>query len=244
MFLGVEMAPMPIDPSKLVRDLAVSVPGATRIFQEHCIDYCCRGARSLADACAAAGVAVNDLVAALEQATLRDAGSTAMEPRWERASVSDLVEHLVSHHHDHTRTELERLAGLADKVVAAHANEHPEVLDVRGQIAQLSDDLLPHMKKEEMVLFPYVAALARGASSNVPAPRGPFGSVRDPVRMMMREHEVTGALLRALRRASNDYAPPAGACPTWNALYAGLHSLELDLFQHIPSSPTCCSRAP
>ena len=39
-----------------VRDLALEIPGATRIFEKMGIDYCCGGAASLENACASAGI--------------------------------------------------------------------------------------------------------------------------------------------------------------------------------------------
>jgi regulator of cell morphogenesis and NO signaling len=223
---------MSIQPSSTVRDLAVSIPGATQVFEQHHIDYCCRGGHSLERACATAGVELQPLVAKLEQMAARSA-----EPsdgvRWETAQLSVLVEHIVSHHHEHTRTELDRLSGLANKVLAVHGPKHPEFADVQAGVEALADDLLPHMKKEEFVLFPYVQALDAACLARRPAPRAPFGAVANPVRMMMAEHEGTGELLRQLRAKTDGYTPPAGACATWRALYAGLQALERDLFQHM-----------
>ena len=44
-----------------VSELALEMPAATRVFEKMGIDYCCGGQRSLADACANAGVEFKDL---------------------------------------------------------------------------------------------------------------------------------------------------------------------------------------
>jgi regulator of cell morphogenesis and NO signaling len=36
-----------------------------------------------------------------------------------------------------------------------------------------------------------------------------------------------------LRELTNDLQPPAAACATWRALYAGLGQLEEELMEHI-----------
>jgi regulator of cell morphogenesis and NO signaling len=64
----------------------------------------------------------------------------------------------------------------------------------------------------------------------VPAP---FGSVRNPVAMMMHEHDSAGNALRGLRHASNGYAAPADACISFQTLYRALAEFEADLHQHI-----------
>jgi regulator of cell morphogenesis and NO signaling len=60
-----------------------------------------------------------------------------------------------------------------------------------------------------------------------------FGTVRNPVRMMMTEHDGAGDLLRRIRQLSNDFNPPADACVTYRTLYGALEELERDLHQHI-----------
>ncbi len=56
-----------VDPSTTVKDLALRIPNATRVFEKAGIDYCCGGSRPLAEACLRAGVEVEamleDLVA-------------------------------------------------------------------------------------------------------------------------------------------------------------------------------------
>ena len=49
----------------------------------------------------------------------------------------------------------------------------------------------------------------------------------------MTEHDRGGEILREMRRASNGYAVPKGACPSFRALYFGLEELERDLHRHI-----------
>ena len=46
---------MTISTNKTVREVAVDIPGATRLFEQLGIDYCCGGGKALEDACAGAG---------------------------------------------------------------------------------------------------------------------------------------------------------------------------------------------
>jgi regulator of cell morphogenesis and NO signaling len=61
----------------------------------------------------------------------------------------------------------------------------------------------------------------------------PFGSVQNPVEMMMHEHDAAGEALRELRRASHGHNPPPDACGSYQALYKALAVFEADLHQHI-----------
>ena len=45
--------------------------------------------------------------------------------------------------------------------------------------------------------------------------------------------KAAGALLAEIRRLSDDFTTPVGACPTYHAFYGGLREFEQDLHQHI-----------
>ncbi|HYY99376.1 MAG TPA: hemerythrin domain-containing protein, partial [Pyrinomonadaceae bacterium] len=85
----------------------------------------------------------------------------------------------------------------------------------------------------EMILFPHVRQLEQSAAQGQPAPDAPFGTVGNPVRVMMLEHDTAGELLRELRAASCDYSAPADGCVSYQTLYSALEEFEADLHQHI-----------
>jgi regulator of cell morphogenesis and NO signaling len=89
------------------------------------------------------------------------------------------------------------------------------------------------MFKEEQVLFPYIVALVQAADQNGAVPFAPFGTVKNPVRMMMIEHDTAGEILRELRALTSDYKVPADACISYQTLYQALENFEKDLHQHI-----------
>ena len=217
--------------TKTVRDLAVEIPGATRVFENLGIDYCCGGDRTLDDACNAAGLTVENVMTSLEQVN----GSHAQfeEPNFLTATLAELIDHIVEKHHVFTKTEIARLRALIEKVRGAHGKNHSELTELRDLFKALSDELEPHMMKEERVLFPYTIQMEDAMRRQRTHPYPPFGTVANPVRMMMKEHEDAGALLRQMRRVSADYTIPPDACIGYQTLYQALDAFEKDLHQHI-----------
>ncbi len=59
---------MSVSTARTVRELALEIPEATRIFEKAGIDYCCGGGKSLEQACAAADLSVDDVLDSLELA--------------------------------------------------------------------------------------------------------------------------------------------------------------------------------
>lgn len=219
-----------LSPETTVREIALQLPDSTRVFEEYKIDYCCGGDQPLDRACAAAGIAVEQVMSMI--AGIAEAKAKS-EHDFTETSIPDLITHIVETHHVFTKAEMERLEALTFKVVSAHGANHPELLRLQHLFAQLCNELRPHMFKEEQVLFPYMVAMTTAAEQKLPAPFAPFGTVNNPIRMMMREHDGAGEILRELRVLTADYTLPADACASYQTLYQALDSLEKDLHQHI-----------
>ncbi|HXU94483.1 MAG TPA: hemerythrin domain-containing protein [Gallionella sp.] len=147
----------------------------------------------------------------------------------DESSLTSLIDHLLQKHHAYTKTALEELHPLLEKVVRVHGGSHPELTELRDLYVRLRDDMHLHLMKEENILFPYIRAL--DAEGPVPAPH--FGTVANPIRMMIREHETDDAILRRMMEVTNEFSLPPGACASYTSLYAGLRELVDDLVQHM-----------
>ncbi len=223
---------MKISDTNTVRDLAAGIPGATRVFENFGIDYCCGGQRTLADACRIANRPVEDLLRSLEEAE-RATPSGGEERDWLQESLTALAEYIVAAHHLFTRRELDRLGKLFEKVCSRHGAKHPELFEAQRVFSQLKQDLIPHMLKEEQALFPYIARLEEAVSERRAVPPPFFGTARNPVRMMMMEHDTAGELLMQLRNVTEGYTTPPDVCVSFQTLYQALAAFEADLHQHI-----------
>ena len=80
-----------------------------------------------------------------------------------------------------------------------------------------------------MVLFPYIRKMA--ADKNPEQPH--FGTVQNPITMMMNEHDNEGERFRTISTLSNNYTPPTDACATYKVAFAMLKEFEEDLHLHI-----------
>jgi len=223
---------MNVHPITTVRELAVAMPGATRVFEKLGIDYCCGGQRTLLEACQQISLSVEEIVRSLEQEKLT-AQANAAARDWQNESLTSLAAYIIDQHHFFTKQELERLERLFEKVCARHGANHPELAEAQRVLSQLKQDLIPHMLKEEQVLFPYIARMEEAVSEQRDIPQPFFGTVQNPVRMMMIEHDTAGELLGELRRVTSGYAPPPDACVSYQTLYQSLAAFEADLHEHI-----------
>jgi regulator of cell morphogenesis and NO signaling len=222
---------MNITATSTVKDLAAGVLGATRVFENFGIDYCCGGHRTLAAACREANLPVEDLTRSLEEAGRASQPGAGRD--WRQESLTALTEYIVDTHHYFTRQELDRLEKPFDKVCSRHGENHSELFEAQKTFYQLKQDLIPHMLKEEQVLFPYITRMEGAAGEGRAIPPPFFGTVQNPVRMMMMEHDTVGDLLKQLRGITNCYTTPPDVCISFQTLYQALAAFEADLHQHI-----------
>jgi regulator of cell morphogenesis and NO signaling len=222
---------MIISDTTTVSDLAAGIPGATRVFENFGIDYCCGGHRTLAAACREASLPVEDLTRSLEEA--ERSSQSGVERDWRQETLTSLATHIIDKHHYFTRQEIDRLEKLFDKVCSRHGENHTELFEARKTFYQLKQDLIPHMLKEEQVLFPYITRMEEAVGDGRAVPPPFFGTVRNPVRMMMTEHDTAGDLLKQLRGVTNGYKTPPDGCVSFHTLYQALAAFEADLHQHI-----------
>lgn len=217
---------------KTVGALAAEHPAATRILEKLGIDYCCNGGNTLEEACRAAGLPLNHVKESIESA-LSAPDYAQPESDWNSVPLADLIAHIRNTHHQYTRAEIARLQPLFQKVLSVHGKNHPELANLQATFGGLAQELSTHLMKEEMVLFPYVERMEEAILEKSPILPAPFGTVQNPVAMMMHEHDGAGEALREMRAASHGYAAPEDACASYRALYQALAEFEADLHQHI-----------
>src|ERR1035437_5454249 len=178
--------------TQTVREIALEQPTSIPVL-EHCgIDDCCGGRRPLAEACAAGNLEVDAVIAALEAAAQ---GPAPVAEDWTTASLEKLSAHIVATHHAYVKSELPRLAVLAEKVVRRHGDTQPELPLIQIKLAQLDEELSQHLLKEEAVLFPYVVKLESALKTGSAMSHGCFGTVANLIAMMTAEPDAAQALI-------------------------------------------------
>ncbi len=198
---------------RTVAELATQLPGATAIFRAHRIDYCCGGARPLAEAAA-------DRAVPLEQIEAELARLAPDAPREAPTETNALIGHILARFHDTHRRELPELLRLAARVEQRHAGHAMVPAGLSAALEELASALDEHMAKEEQILFPLMM-------------QGGHPMIASPIGRMRFEHDEHGERLARLEELTHDLALPEDACPTWRALYAGMRKLIDDVHEHV-----------
>jgi regulator of cell morphogenesis and NO signaling len=214
-------------PELTVGEIAATLPASVRVFEKYRIDFCCGGKVPLDQACAKSGL---DTAAVLEEIEKVAAAPSADTTDWQNADLDRLIDHILETHHGYMKIQLPRLEMMLAKVASKHGERLPPLGPVFGP---MKEELDGHLYKEEMILFPLIRGLIHAQRTGNSAPMSHCGSVRNPLCVMLMEHDSAGDALVRLRELTGGYTVPEGACNTFRALYHELEELEADLHRHI-----------
>lgn len=195
------------------------------VFEKYSLDYCCKGKRSLQEACQEKNLAVEPIVEELDN-VLNQGASPLID--FDKLSLSELVDYIVSTHHAYTKKELPQILAYLHKVCSKHGEQHNELFRIFECFAELKEEMEMHMRKEDFILFPKIKELEQSIQQSQPV-----FHIQVPISVMEDEHEHAGRLTEQIRQLSSDYTPPANACTTYRLTFASLAALEKDLHQHV-----------
>ncbi len=199
------------------------------VFKQYDIDFCCGGNVKLSDVCEEKKLDIDAVVTAIEQSS-STVFSTHDYNTWDLDFLADFV---INTHHKFVEKESPVLLQYSEKVAQVHGHSHPEVIRINELAHALVDELLAHMQKEEIILFPTIKEIAIATKNNSAYTPPPFGTIQNPISVMEAEHDGAGDIIKEIKVLTNNFTAPEDACNTFKALYAKLEAYQNDLFQHI-----------
>lgn len=216
------------DGQEHVGQIVVEFPGASNLFKQLRIDFCCGGDRPLLDVIKEkklhSDVVLHTLNMSYQEAIARGE-SNALD--WREVASPELIEHIVASHHGYLREELPILSEFVSKVHRVHGHNGDHLAKVDQLFHELKVDLEQHLIAEETELFPLLVSYAKQPSAELAQ------KAYAKLEALESEHDHAGHLLREIREATNDFELPPTACRTYTLMYQKLADLENDMFQHV-----------
>lgn len=221
---------MNIQENQIIGELVAKDYRTASVFKKYGIDFCCQGNRTIDEACQKKNIDSKSVVNDLDAIIQAQGENTTDYKSWPLDLLADYIE---KKHHRYVVEKTAEILPYLDKICRVHGDRHPELFEINEHFNKTAGELAMHMKKEELILFPFVRKLAQAKQegSNVVAP--PFGTVQNPIEAMMQEHTNEGDRFRKIEELSNNYTPPQDACNTYGVTLGLLKEFEQDLHLHI-----------
>lgn len=216
-----------------VGEIVLNHPETRFFFGKLGIDYCCGGKQSLSRACKGKKLDVEEVVNGLLAVLEGPSPENVEEVDFKQMPLDELVDYIVNTHHQYVQTATPEIQRLLDKVSNRHGEEHPELHEIRSRFNNVARELAMHMRKEELILFPWIKRTVMADRGEMAYQVPPFGSLANPISMMEAEHEGAGGDMERIREITNNYTLPEGACMSYWQVYELLKQFEQDLHLHV-----------
>lgn len=199
------------------------------VLEKYSLDFCCKGKRTLADACADKGLNLQEVASELESTFTISAGK---KMPFGDMTAEQLINYILINHHFYVRQSMPNIHLHLEKVALKHGDKFPYMKQVAKLFSEIQSEMTAHMEKEETILFPRIKEAERifksGDNASFTA-----GYLEKPIAVMESEHDLAGETLFEIRSLTNNYTPPVEACTTFIVSLAELKAFEEDLHKHV-----------
>lgn len=203
---------------------------ASKVFKKHHIDFCCGGDKTIRQVCSERRLSEDELRAELRSVLNNSPEGTLDFDSWSLDLLADYIE---KKHHRYVEETVPLLRQYLKKLVAVHSNAAPYLSELSALFTESSGNLVQHMKKEELVLFPFIRKMAETQAAGAALAPPHFGTVENPIAVMQDDHEQEGEHFRKMELISGGFTIPEWACNTFAVTMNLLREFQDDLHMHI-----------
>lgn len=144
-----------------------------------------------------------------------------------------LADYIVRVHHQYVINAIPQIRSLIEAVIGLHGKDHPELEMIQDYFRLLSNEMLQHMRKEELVLFPLIKKFVWAEAEGMPVDAPHFGSVKNPIELIEKEHITCGIFKEKLLSLSNDYLIHEDSGDSFRELYWKMIVFDANLQLHV-----------
>ncbi|MCU4163842.1 iron-sulfur cluster repair di-iron protein [Carboxylicivirga caseinilyticus] len=220
---------MNINTSTSVGDIVKANFKTAQIFEKNNIDFCCGGGISLDEACKKSGINIEQLIPELTATIqLNDPDSKYID----ELELNELCDYIEKRHHTYVSETIPFLQQKLQKLCDVHGENHSELHEVKALFDGAAENLSVHMKKEELILFPYIRKMVKSKKEGKTA-KDEYGDAVETIDTMHEEHQTEGERFEKISKLTSSYTCPPDGCGTYQVTYETLKEFENDLHRHI-----------
>lgn len=223
---------MHVSPTNTLAEIVSSNPQAAIVFEKYRLDFCCKGKRTLVEACQEKSIQPAKILYEL-QSTIEERANDGPISSFETNSLSELIKYIQEKHHLFTKNELSRLMVYLEKIADKHGTRHPELVRILQLFGLLKIELLNHLAIEDEELFPQIIQLELFSITAGSLITTNTDSFENNFKSLEQDHNKAGEFLSEIRDLTRNYCAPADACTTYKLAFASIEAFERDLHQHI-----------
>jgi regulator of cell morphogenesis and NO signaling len=221
-----------IDQNLSVSDIVRADYRTADVFRKYGIDFCCGGKWPLKMVCETKCLDYKIIETELEEAARTITIHNTL--RFDDWDIDFLTDYIVNVHHQYLQNALPEAKDYLVSFLEGHLKKFPYLADLLKIFNSLFKEMFPHLQHEETIIFPYIRQIAHAYYSNESYAGLLVRTLRKPVEQVMHhEHETVNTILEEIRRITDNYTLPEGACVSHKVTFMKLLEIDNDLVQHM-----------
>lgn len=201
--------------------LVAKIPEYANVFEKLELDYCCKGNRTLKEACEEKKL---NAVEVLE--TLKQLSTPNVSMNWDCMTLKQIILYIIDTYHTPLKQELHKITQLIEKLKNKHERLYSYISDLQNVFEQMKNSLLEHMQEEEQIVFPIMINIEINKKSQ-------YEKLKKYLNHLDNDHLQTGEDLERIKNLTDHYIPSSDACMTHIIILNSLKRLERNLHEHI-----------
>lgn len=221
-----------IEKSTFVTDIVRNDYRTATVFKKHDIDFCCGGKLPLEKICDHKNLNVDVLLQELKAYSRDWCPSGTHEYRtWKPDFLTDYIVHI---HHRYLEKSIPETSDFLDHLTKKHSKKYTHLPQLQELFNGLAAIIIPQIKQEEEVTFPYIKQLTRAYHNKESYAGLLVRTLRKPVEYASSgEQRTIESLIGQIRELTQNYTPPENACMSHQVTLKKLLELDNDTVQHI-----------
>lgn len=213
---------------KLIGEFVADDQRVAKVFNAYDIDFYCHGGDVLSDVCKDNNLDINQILIEIEAVT--------SEPyegiNYKDIPLDELTDCIQNIHHTYIEEQLPVVSYHLDTLCESHGDIHEGLYMLNSLFKSFARDLNSHIKKEELILFPFLKDLQKAINHNN-LDASLFGSVKNPISVMKEQHNNEDERFRFISQLAKNFSSFIGNCNTYQNLLKLLDEFEQNLHNHI-----------
>lgn len=200
---------------------------AADVFEKYQIDFYCRADRPLSEAAREKGLDPGRLSQEISQETSGTPDPSADYNRW---PLDELADYITRTHHRYSEQQTAVLKPLLAGLAQDFGKEQPELGQIKTIFDEIAGEMAMHMKREELMLFPFIRGMVKAEKEDQPVKASPGGN---RVEAFIHEHDAQKAAFDTIAGLTNHYLPSEDSDGRYRDAVEGLKAFETDLHKHL-----------
>lgn len=215
---------------KTIAELVTEDFRAAFVFRAFGIDYCCDGSKTISEYCTDTDLNQKEIYDALKEAYTRPLEQNFDFKFW---PLNLLATYIETKFHKLAKKQVPLIKAALERGIRRHGKDFLQLHEISLIFDQAAEELAQHLKREELILFPYIKKVFKNDETRHLLLSKDFSKIQRDIENLMLDHEQEGEYLTQIRSITDNYSLPEDSPKSIRLIYSLLEEFDLSMQKHM-----------